>query len=210
MTFLLYSDGNTSAPWLFYCLSPHLSSPGNTVCWEQTSCLVIYFLVIFYVGNTCSKSSNPWPLTFIQFLLILRLSAYWYTYLHDILLMDNPNDRISFLKISHLYRLTIVLLILLLFIYFWLLRVSVAAHGALSSCGEWGLLSSFNVQASLLWWAFLLPSTDSGVPRLSSCFAWVWLLWHAESSWIRDPAHIPHIGRCILDHWATREVLQQF
>ena len=31
-------------------------------------------------------------------------------------------------------------------------------------------------------------------------------LWHVESSWTRDPTHVPCIGRQILNPWATREV----
>ena len=31
--------------------------------------------------------------------------------------------------------------------------------------------------------------------------------WHVGSSWTRDRTHVPCIGRRILNHWTTREVL---
>ena len=31
--------------------------------------------------------------------------------------------------------------------------------------------------------------------------------WHMESSRIKDRTHVPYIGRWILNHWITREVL---
>ena len=34
-----------------------------------------------------------------------------------------------------------------------------------------------------------------------------WLLWHVGSSWTWDEVHVPCIGRQILYHWITREVL---
>ena len=32
-------------------------------------------------------------------------------------------------------------------------------------------------------------------------------LWYVESSWTRDGTHVSCIGRWILNHWTTREVL---
>ena len=36
------------------------------------------------------------------------------------------------------------------------------------------------------------------------------VLLHVESPWSRDRTHVPCIGRQILNHWTTREVLEFF
>ena len=64
---------------------------------------------------------------------------------------------------------------------------------AFSICGQPGLL--------------LLQSTGSRMCRLQ----WLWFMGsvapqHVESSQTRDLAHVPCIGRQVLNHWTTREV----
>ena len=49
----------------------------------------------------------------------------------------------------------------ILFIYFWLCWVFLAAQGLFSSCGEQGLLSSCCVRASGLQWLLLLQGMGS-------------------------------------------------
>ena len=61
-------------------------------------------------------------------------------------------------------------------------RTSVVAARGLSTCG-----SQTRTQAQWPW------------PRGSAA------LWHVGSSWIRDPAQVPCVGRRILYHWAARE-----
>ena len=47
--------------------------------------------------------------------------------------------------------------------------------------------------------------------RLSGCGAWFFRhARHVGSSWTRDPIRVPYIGRQILNHWTTREVLFSF
>ena len=57
-----------------------------------------------------------------------------------------------------------------------------------SCCVEWAL----EARASVLWLSSLVA------PR------------QVESSPARDQTHVPCIGRRILNHWTTREVLRQF
>ena len=67
------------------------------------------------------------------------------------------------------------------------LALVIAAH-RLSSCGSWALEP----------WIQKLWCTSLFAP------------WHMESSQTRDRTHIPCIGRQILIHCATREVLMDF
>jgi len=46
-------------------------------------------------------------------------------------------------------------------------------------------------------------STETSVVEVHGFIA----LWHVVSSWTRDQAHVPCIGKCILNHWTPREVL---
>ena len=57
-------------------------------------------------------------------------------------------------------------------------------------------------------WLLLLPSTGCRRSGFSSHGAWAWLPWGRcdLSSWTSDWAHVPYIGRWILNHWITREV----
>ena len=103
------------------------------------------------------------------------------------------------------------------FIFHW--AGSSCCAGTSSRCGEWGLLSRCSAQAS-------------HCGSVSYCGAWtlgtrvpqVWFvgfrgwaqqfwpigfipIWHVESSWIRDQTCVPCIGRQILIHYTTREIL---
>ena len=77
---------------------------------------------------------------------------------------------------------------------------------AFSSCGEWGLL--FVAVCGLL---IVVASLDARVwalgHKLNSCGARSQLLcgmWNLNSP-TRDQTRIPCIGRCILNHWTSRE-----
>ena len=72
-------------------------------------------------------------------------------------------------------------------------------------------------------WLLLLQSKGSrahvgsglAALRLGSQAQELWLTglvapWHAESSCTRDQTRVPCIGRRILSHWTTREVLKWF
>ena len=82
-----------------------------------------------------------------------------------------------------------------------------------SSCGEWGLLSSYSARASH--WsgfsygrAWALAHTDSvvAVCRLEGVSS----PWHVESSQTWAWMHVLYIARRILNHWTTRKVLLLF
>ena len=85
---------------------------------------------------------------------------------------------------------------------------SVVAARGLSSCSVCALgragFSSCGMGAQQLWLAGSraqakqLWCTGLVAPR------------HVASSWTRDPTHVPCVGRWILNHSATREVLMQF
>ena len=82
---------------------------------------------------------------------------------------------------------------------------------AFSSCGERGLLSSCDARASPCGSFSCLQSTGSGDCGLQS----LWRLGFIApllvgSSRTRDQTHLSCIGRWILNHWATREVLKIF
>ena len=68
--------------------------------------------------------------------------------------------------------------------------------------------------SSLLWsmgfslhWLLLLQSTRSRCMASSFWYMGLDALQHVESSWTRDQTLVPCIGRWILYHWTTREVL---
>ena len=114
----------------------------------------------------------------------------------------------------------------ILFIYFWLRWVFVAAH-RLSLVVASGGSSSLWCTGFSLWWLLLLWSTGSRPAGFSSCGAWaqqLWLTgsrvqaqqlwrtrllapWHVGSSRTRIQACVPCIGRWILNHCTTREAL---
>ena len=100
-----------------------------------------------------------------------------------------------------------------LFIYFWLCRIFVAAHGLslVASTGGYSLLqcTGFSLQ-----WLLLFQSMGSRHTSFSSCGTRAQVLWltglvalqHVGSSQTRHRTRVPCIGRQILNHWATREV----
>ena len=109
--------------------------------------------------------------------------------------------------------------------YFWLHCVFVAVHGLSLVAASGGYSSLWYVGFSL-WWLLLLLSTGSRHAGFSSCGMCVQQLrlagsraeaqqlWHTDfvapqhvgSSQIRARAHVPCIGRRILNHCTTREV----
>ena len=102
-----------------------------------------------------------------------------------------------------------------IFIYFWLCWVIVSAQGlslVAVSRGYYSLLlcSGFSLQ-----WLLLLWSTDASARGFRSCSAWAprWrctcavALWNVESSWTKGRNRVLCIGRLLLNHWTTREVL---
>ena len=102
-------------------------------------------------------------------------------------------------------------LFIYLFIYGWC-WVFVAACG-LSLVAMSGGYSSLRCADSSLRWLLLQRSTGSRRTGFSSCGTQAQQLWrtglvalrHVGSSWTRARAHVPCIGRQILDHCATRE-----
>ena len=96
-------------------------------------------------------------------------------------------------------------LFLWLFIYLWLCWLFVAVAWAFSSCSEQRLLSSFGARPShcsdisseamiLGLMGFSSYSSEASCPK-------------DLSSWNRNRTHVPWIGRQILNHQTTREVL---
>ena len=78
---------------------------------------------------------------------------------------------------------------------------------AFSHCGEWGLL--FVAVARLL----IVVASRCGAQALGMQALAIVMhgglvaLWHVVSSQTRDRARVPCIGRRVLHHWTTREVL---
>ena len=98
-------------------------------------------------------------------------------------------------------HLTLSCLLIFLNIYFWLCWVFVAvlelSLAAVSKGCSLLWCSDFS-----LWWLLLFWSTGSVVVEHRLV-----VLWHVESSQIRNWTHVPCIGEQILFHWTTREVL---
>ena len=114
----------------------------------------------------------------------------------------------------------------ILFIYFWLCWVFIAARG-LSLVAVSGGYSLLLCTGFSLRWLLLLQTRGSRHAGFSSCglqSQQLWLtspraqaqeLWrtglvapqHAGSSWTRAQTRVPCIGRRILNHCATREAL---
>ena len=112
------------------------------------------------------------------------------------------------------------------FIYFWLRWVFVAARG-LSLVAVSGGYSSLRCAGFSLRWLLLLRSTGSRRAGFSSCGTWAQQLWlegsrakaqqlwrtgfiapqHVGSSRARARTRVPCVGRRILNHCTTREVL---
>ena len=114
----------------------------------------------------------------------------------------------------------------ILFIYFWLHWVFIAARG-LSRVAASGGYSLLWCAGFSLWWLLLLWSMGSRHAGFSSCGTWAQQLWltgsraqaqqlwrmgpaaprHVGSSRTRAQTHVPCIGRRALNHCATREAL---
>ena len=100
---------------------------------------------------------------------------------------------------------------------FWLCWVFIAVCG-LCLVAMSRNYSSLQCMGVSLWWLLLLQSTGSRCMGFRNCGAWAQLLRcinlvalrHVGSSWTRDQACVPCIGRQILIHWAIRQVLKYF
>ena len=97
---------------------------------------------------------------------------------------------------------------------FHLCWVFVRAQGPSPAVARGGY-SSLQYTGFSLWRLLLYWSSGSRRAGFSSGSTWAQQLWptglvaphHVESSWTRDWIHVSCIGRQILIHWATREVL---
>ena len=92
----------------------------------------------------------------------------------------------------------VVFIIILHFIYLWLCWVFIAACELFLIAVSPGYSLAWYPRFSLRWLLFL------GSKGSRMCLV---VLWHVESPWTRDETSILCIGRWILDHWTTREVL---
>ena len=102
----------------------------------------------------------------------------------------------------------------ILFIYFWLRWVFIAARGppSVAVCGGYSLLRWVGFSSR---WLLPLWSTGSRRMGFSSCGTRAQELWlvgivaprHVGSSWTRVQTRVPCIGRWIPNHCATREAL---
>ena len=109
---------------------------------------------------------------------------------------------------SHIFQFCFINVYL--FIYFWLCWVLVAACrlSLVVASGGYSLVAVFGPLSAV---ASLVIELGLWVQGLQ----WVWLscgsglaaLRLVGSSWTRDRTHVPCIGRWILTHWATREIL---
>ena len=97
-------------------------------------------------------------------------------------------------------------LFIYLFIY-WLHWVFIAVC-AFSNCSKRGLLSC-SVWASHCGDFSSFAAQVLGCPGLNSCGVWAVAPRHVGSSQTRDRTCVPCIGRWILIHWTTREVLHE-
>ena len=115
------------------------------------------------------------------------------------------------------WHLLLIVLSFFFFSFFWLRWVFVATWG-LSVFPASGSYSSLRCTSFSLLWPVLLWSTGSRCVGFSSCSTWAQWLWltglvalrNMGSSWTRDQTHVPCIGRWILNHCATREVITVF
>ena len=127
------------------------------------------------------------------------------------------------------YGFFFLIYLFILFIYFWLCWVFVAARGLSLVAASEGH-SPLQCAGLSLPWPLLLQSTGSRRADFSSCGMWAqqpWLmgsraqaqqLWHRSpvalrhvgSSRTRARTRVPCIGRRILNHYATKEALSMF
>ena len=102
-----------------------------------------------------------------------------------------------------------------IFIYFWLCWVIISAQGLCLVAVSRGYYSLLLCPGFSLQWLLLLWSTDARARGFRSCSAWaprwwcmcVVALWNVESSWTKGRNRVLCIGRLLLNHWTTREVL---
>ena len=125
-------------------------------------------------------------------------------------------SHIAFQKsVSCLGQLLLVFLFFFFNLFLVVLGLSLLLHRFFSSCGEWGLLSSCNAQAShcsgfsCCWARTLGHSASAGVPgllehKLGHCGTQAYLIC---SMWTRDWNPVSCTDKLILYHWATREAL---
>ena len=110
--------------------------------------------------------------------------------------------------LQYFFNLKILILVALVFVEACGLSLVVASRGC----------SSLQSTGFSLWWLLLLQGTGSRCWGFSSCGSWAQQLWltglgalrHVESSQTRFPTPVPCIGRQILKHWTSREVLPPF
>ena len=90
---------------------------------------------------------------------------------------------------------------------FWLLWISIAAHGLSLGAGAAATLAAVH---RLLCGASLVSELGSKVHGLQELWRGGFAaLRHVESSSTRDRTHVSCFGRQIFNHWTTREVLQK-
>ena len=119
----------------------------------------------------------------------------------------------TFIFLAHLYMylhpsMSDILLLLFFFKFLAVLGFCCCAQ-AFFSCGEWGLLSSRDVQASHCGHFFCCRAwaLECGLSSCGTLVSVVITSQHVESSRIKDGTCVLCIGRQILNHWTTREVL---
>ena len=113
------------------------------------------------------------------------------------------------------YQAVCLFVLINLFIYFWLRWVFVAARGLSLVVASRGY-SSLQCAGFSLQWLLLLRSMGFWHAGFSSCGTWTQQLWrmglvaprHVGSSRTRARTRVPCIGRQILNHCATRKVLE--
>ena len=122
-------------------------------------------------------------------------------------------DTKTFIFLAHLYVYLHPSMsdILLLFFFFQVHGCSgfFCCAQAFSSCGEWELLSSHDVQASHCGHFFCCRAwaLERGLSSCCTLASVVSTSQHVESSQIKDGTCVSCIGRQIHNHWTTREVL---
>ena len=111
-----------------------------------------------------------------------------------------------------------------IFFYFWNVYLFLVVLGlhcctlAFSSYGKQGATLQLWCVGFSLQQLLLLLSKVSRCSNFSHCSKWAQWLWRTrlvdpqqmESSHTRDQTHVPCIGRWILNHCTTREVLQVY
>ena len=114
---------------------------------------------------------------------------------------------VFFFNFINYYWLKHFFLFILFIFYFWLHWVFIAARGLSLVAASRGY-SALWCAGFLLRWLLLSRSTGFRCVGFSSCGTWgLVTLRHVESSRTRARTRVPCIGRRILNHCTTREVL---